>query len=219
MTINNGAPRRQRGGKSRASDETNTQETPNVFAESPLSHALFRVMRAMVFSQKPLAELDSLPLAQLRLLWTVFRCADATMKDFSEVMGVSQSTVTQLADRLVRRGLVERHPDPGDRRIVRLRLSPEGQNLLNRDREQNQRVTQAVWLALTEEARAAAMRGLEILAQAGEQVHSEQGTPLPSWPSANHSEEALSERDESATQPVLDLMTRRVRGKSQPGGR
>src|SRR5579871_3593024 len=80
--------------------------------DPPLGRAFFRVMRAVMFDDPPLPELDALPLAQLRLLWTIHFQADATMKDYSERLGVSQSTVTQLADRLVRRGLVERQADP-----------------------------------------------------------------------------------------------------------
>ncbi len=65
--------------------------------EPPLGHALFRVMRTLVFDDKPVPELDALPLAQLRLLMSVYYGPNSTMKDFSERLNVSQSTVTQLA--------------------------------------------------------------------------------------------------------------------------
>src|SRR5947209_1862858 len=79
--------------------------------ELPLGRALFRVSRALFFEEKPVPELIALPMAQLLLLWTVRFSPDATMKDCSERLSVSQSTVTQLADQLVKRGFVERLAD------------------------------------------------------------------------------------------------------------
>jgi DNA-binding MarR family transcriptional regulator len=39
---------------------------------------------------------------------------------------VTSGTMTNRVDRLVRKGLVERRPDPADRRGVQVRLTPEG---------------------------------------------------------------------------------------------
>lgn len=55
---------------------------------------------------------------------------------------VTSGTMTNRVDRLQRRGLVERLPDPSDRRGVRVRLTPEGKtrvdsalaDLLDRER-------------------------------------------------------------------------------------
>lgn len=45
---------------------------------------------------------------------------------------VARSTCTRLVDRLAALGLVERQPDPADRRVVWVGLSPEGQRLQRR---------------------------------------------------------------------------------------
>ncbi len=39
--------------------------------------------------------------------------------------------MTNRVDRLVTRGLVERNPDPGDRRSVRVRLTPAGSDVVD----------------------------------------------------------------------------------------
>ncbi|QYJ02771.1 MarR family transcriptional regulator [Nocardioides panacisoli] len=44
---------------------------------------------------------------------------------------VTSGTMTNRVDRLAARGLVERHPDPGDRRGVLVRLTPEGKQAVD----------------------------------------------------------------------------------------
>jgi len=45
---------------------------------------------------------------------------------------VTSGTMTNRIDRLTGRGFVERHPDPGDRRGVLVRLTPEGRTAVDR---------------------------------------------------------------------------------------
>ena len=194
--------------------EENAWETPSFTLPPepvPLGHALHRVMRAVIFENKPLPELDALPLAQMRLLWAVFYGAQATMKDYSERLGVSQSTVTQLAERLVRRGLIERLSDPEDRRVVRLHVSQAGSQIMRTAKDQEHQTLQAIWQAITPEEQQAIMRGLELLGGAAESLRAAQGRPLAPF-FGPHQQPALTEPD-TGGQPVVDLMTRRVRGK------
>lgn len=44
---------------------------------------------------------------------------------------VTSGTMTNRVDRLVQRGLVERNPDPSDRRGVLVRLTPEGKDAVD----------------------------------------------------------------------------------------
>lgn len=189
---------------------------PPCAGEPPLGRALHRVMRALMFKEPPIPELDALPLAQLRLLWTVHHTPDATMKDFSERLSVSQSTVTQLADRLVRRGLIERHADPEDRRVVRLRTSPAGRAILGRAEADHQQTHRAVWESLTVQEQQAVIQGLEVLARAGEALRAAQGYPLPACdePPASNRAADVGASEPGQAQPVVDLMARRVRGQS-----
>jgi DNA-binding MarR family transcriptional regulator len=182
-------------------------------SEPPIGRVFHRVMRAVMFDDPPDPELDSLPLAQLRLLWTVFYRTDATMKDFSECLGVSQSTVTQLADRLVRRGLVERKTDPSDRRVVRLHVSKIGGQLLDEATERQHETFREIWAHIMAEERHVALRGLEILADAAETVRSEQGRNVYQLSRHTEPQSRVSTPGGEPSQPVVDLMARRVRGK------
>jgi DNA-binding MarR family transcriptional regulator len=49
-----------------------------------------------------------------------------SMRELAARLGGHASNATGIADRLAARGLVERHEDPGDRRVKRVGLTPEG---------------------------------------------------------------------------------------------
>lgn len=53
-----------------------------------------------------------------------------TQRQVAERCFVTAATVTGIVDTLERDGLVERERDPGDRRLVRLRLTAEGRKRL-----------------------------------------------------------------------------------------
>jgi MarR family transcriptional regulator for hemolysin len=54
-----------------------------------------------------------------------------TQKELAEVMEVEPITVARLIDRMEQRGIVERRPDPKDRRVWRLHLRPQAKPLLS----------------------------------------------------------------------------------------
>jgi DNA-binding MarR family transcriptional regulator len=55
-----------------------------------------------------------------------------TIGDLSEYLLLRHHSVVELIDRAVAAGLVRRRPDPDDRRLVRVRLSPHGSAVLRR---------------------------------------------------------------------------------------
>ena len=48
------------------------------------------------------------------------------MRDLAESVLISKSGLTSLVDRLERRRLIVRTPDPADRRVTRIQLTPAG---------------------------------------------------------------------------------------------
>ena len=184
--------------------------------EAPVNSLFFQMMRAVMHKPHSVQEMESLPLAQLRLLWAVYHAGDAPMKDFSDRLEVSQSTVTQSADKLVRRGLIERIADPNDRRVVRLKMSETGRTLLNETAAENRVFMRSVWDAMSEVERASVVSGMETFIRHAEQVREKSGHPLPAWGEHPKHSGGESNSDSSSTaQPVLDLMSRRVRGRVQ----
>jgi len=69
-------------------------------------------------------------LAQMRVLWTLEREGSALLGEVARMLCVSNSTATELSDRLVRGGFAKRRAEPDDRRRVALCLTPKGRALL-----------------------------------------------------------------------------------------
>jgi len=68
------------------------------------------------------ARLHGMTRAQWAILIRLDRQPGISQKELSEILEVEPITVARLIDRLEARGMVERRPDPRDRRIWRLHL-------------------------------------------------------------------------------------------------
>jgi len=68
--------------------------------------------------------------AQWVILVRLERQPGLTQKELAEAMEVEPITVARLIDRMEARGIVERRPDPRDRRVWRLHLKPAAQPVL-----------------------------------------------------------------------------------------
>ena len=73
-----------------------------------------------------------LTFTQLRVLSALARRGSLRVSELAETFDIGLAAASALADRMSRRGLITRRPDPEDRRIVRLELSPRGRQLLER---------------------------------------------------------------------------------------
>ena len=73
---------------------------------------------------------------QTRAQWAVLlkleRHEGLKQSDLAEYLDIQPITLTRLVDRLCDNGLIERRPDPNDRRAKRLYLTPAARPLLDR---------------------------------------------------------------------------------------
>lgn len=69
--------------------------------------------------------------AQWVMLLRLDRQPGLSQKELAELLEVEPITVARLVDRLAARGLLERRPDPTDRRVWRLHLLPAAQPVLD----------------------------------------------------------------------------------------
>ncbi len=93
----------------------------------------------------------------LRCLW---RDDGLSPGEIARRLGLTTPTVTRAATRMEAAGLLRREPHPGDRRLVRLRLTDRGRELEKVIDEQAHRLTEQALATLGADERAALVRAL-----------------------------------------------------------
>ena len=100
------------------------------------SHALLSVYRAANAVRARLTNAvlrpNDLTWTGFLVMWTLWIWDSMETRDVAESVGISKGTLTGVAKTLAARGLIERIPSTVDRRLVNLRLSPEGVALLEK---------------------------------------------------------------------------------------
>jgi DNA-binding MarR family transcriptional regulator len=120
-----------------------------------------------------------LSIAQVRVLFVLTQHPDAPIGTIAQALGIGLPTASHLVEKLVRAGLVQRTEDPKDRRQTLVRLTQQGEDLiehLSQDRLEQVRF----WLNQLNEEELTALRvGLEALARVAEttQPQTEQCPP------------------------------------------
>lgn len=82
-------------------------------------HELFRYVRG-----------TGLSMPQFNVLMALYYRENCAVSDLSERMEITLAAASQLVDRLVQSGLLERVEDPQDRRSKRLSLTPKGRDMV-----------------------------------------------------------------------------------------
>jgi len=72
-----------------------------------------------------------------------------TMKELAVALQITSPSATSLVNRLVRQRWVKRQRDAGNRRVVRLRLTPEGTKMLHRMYEKRAEMMRNVFRLLS----------------------------------------------------------------------
>lgn len=104
-------------------------------AELPVEHLqwlLAELTRAMQLLEKSEVGCCGVSLSQCHLLLEVSRRReeDPVLSDLAAALGLDLSTVSRVADGLVRRGFLQREIDPRDRRRTVLCLTESGRELV-----------------------------------------------------------------------------------------
>jgi len=138
-----------------------TNGSPQVSQSDAVHAALRTVVRNLLGVDDSMMDL---PLRQFKVCLTLYR-QSRSMSEISRELKLSPSAVTQVSDRLERRGLIERVFQDEDRRVRKLRLTRKGQQLVrSRERKQLRRISAALD-TLTPNELGQVMTGLETLAQ------------------------------------------------------
>lgn len=109
----------------------------NKMQELPWDNSRFRNWIAVVQAEKAIVRALTkalqpfdLKIAQLDLLMNLYRHPGASQHDVARKLLVGRSNVTMLMPQLEKQGLIRREGDAKDKRVLRLYLTPEGEDLL-----------------------------------------------------------------------------------------
>lgn len=106
---------------------------------------------------------------QIYALMYLFHSGECPVADLAALSDASPAAASQLAERLVQQGLVERREHPADRRTKLLRLSPQGRELIHSSLPSGHFLGRLME-TLSPEERQTLQSALGILAKAARQV-------------------------------------------------
>jgi MarR family transcriptional regulator for hemolysin len=101
-------------------------------SEPDLLSLVHDVARLIRIAADKRARVDGMTRAQWGLLVRIWRNPGVSQKEVADLLEVEPISVARLVDRLERSGLIERRPEPADRRIWRLHLCPAAAPVLQR---------------------------------------------------------------------------------------
>ena len=88
--------------------------------------------RAMRVRLRAMAEALGVPAKHLELVMIIASAEADTAGEIAKQLGVSRSLLSKNVEEAVRAGYIETAQDPADRRVVRLRLTPQAQEIAER---------------------------------------------------------------------------------------
>ena len=138
-------------------------DTPSAFIDDYLAYLLARASHLISAEFHVVVRRTRLPVLQWRVMATLADGQGLSIGEVALIVLTPQSTLTRVAERMVRAGLLLRESDAADRRITRIRLSATGLELARKLVLQAQAHESAVLAALSPTDARALKRILRLL--------------------------------------------------------
>ncbi len=125
-----------------------------------------------VFMRQSMGELalyareSGLSMSQVSALFRLYHTGACPISEIGAHLGVTNAAASQMVERLVRQGLLERVEDLQDRRVKRLSLTPAGRQLVENGMQVRRRWMEQLSASLTPEQREAVGSSLTLLTDA-----------------------------------------------------
>jgi DNA-binding MarR family transcriptional regulator len=116
------------------------------------------------------AKSTGLTMSQFSVLMQLHHKGPCGMSEISERFEVTPAAASQLVEKLVQAGYLERSEDPSDRRAKLLKLSPSGVQLIEQGIAERYRWMDDLVKTLSPEEQAKVSEALEILTRAAQSV-------------------------------------------------
>lgn len=115
---------------------------------------------------KRFMEATGLTFSQINILMRLMHGETLGVSDIAAQLGITNAAASQAVERLVQMGFVERREDPADRRAKRLKLTAEGQALIQQSIEARMRWIEQMAASLTPEQAQMVIEALTLLTEA-----------------------------------------------------
>jgi DNA-binding MarR family transcriptional regulator len=122
------------------------------------------------------AKSTGLSMPQFSLLMQMHYKGACGMSEVSDRFEITPAAASQLVDKLVQNGFVQREEDPHDRRAKLLNLTDKGRELIQRGIEERYRWVDELAGKLTAEERAQVSEALNIMTRAAQELEAQ---PVP----------------------------------------
>ena len=141
-------------------------DTPDLTTiHESMEGVLAHIIQSFMVSMKQ----HGLSTPQIHALMYIFHAGECQISDIGNLADVSNAAASQLVERLVQQGLVDRREDPTDRRNKRVSLTEMGKKLFHDSVMENQFLMEIV-AKLTPEQRQVVHNAFMLLAQTGRQI-------------------------------------------------
>jgi len=115
-----------------------------------------------------------LSMPQFSILMRLYHGGGCGMSEISEYLDVTAAGASQIVDRLVHAGLLERNEHPQDRRAKQLELSHKGKSLIEKGVEGRNKWTDELAAHLSPQQREQVIVSLELLVEAARKIEAPQ---------------------------------------------
>jgi len=146
---------------------SDASEPPESVVDAVLSAS--RVLVAV--AARSLADVaEEVTLTQYRTLVVLASRGPQNLAGLAEAVGVTPATATRMCDRLVRKGLIRRREERGDRRHLRVVLTEKGRSLVDAVTERRRREIERIMNEIPPDEQAVLVQALGRLAEAAGEV-------------------------------------------------
>jgi DNA-binding MarR family transcriptional regulator len=123
------------------------------------------------------AKATGLSMPQFGILMQLHYRGNCAVGDIGERFDITSAAASQLVDKLVQSGLIQREEDPNDRRAKLLNLTDKGRQFIQHGIEERYRWVDQLAAKLTPEERTKVHEALQIMTQAAKELEAEPVQP------------------------------------------
>ncbi|WP_270562880.1 MarR family winged helix-turn-helix transcriptional regulator [Clostridium beijerinckii] len=99
----------------------------NIFKVQDIS----KIFQSLHENSKQCCSDFSIPPSHARVIFYLFHSNSSPISQIADNIAISKSNMTPIIENLINYELVNRYPDPNDRRVLRVELTPKAYDLLN----------------------------------------------------------------------------------------